>query len=172
MMRPIKDGPQMAVQAATTFVHDEQRPGETAIELPSQADAGVYFIGRIRTPWTKRGECPRKGDLAGPVCRIEVAEPYREALTGLSRHTHLQVLYWMHLARRDLVLQKPRTTGEAMGAFGLRSPIRPNPIASSLVALVEVLPDAVLVRGLDCLDGTPLIDIKPETCPGALPRED
>lgn len=157
----------MAGQAATTFVHDEQRPGETAIELPAQADAGVYFIGRIRTPWTKRGECPRKGDLEGPVCRVEVAEPYREALTGLQRHTHLQILYWMHLARRDLVLQKPRTTGEAMGTFGLRSPIRPNPIASSLVAIVEVLPDAVLVRGLDCLDGTPLIDIKPETCPGA-----
>ncbi len=161
----------MASDTEPKAIHDEQRPGEVAVELPAVQDAGIYFIGRIHTPWTKRGECPRRGDLEGPVCRIEVFEPYRQALTGLARHTHLQILYWMHLARRDLVLQKPKTTGETMGAFGLRTPIRPNPIASSLVAIVEVLPDGILVRGLDCLDGTPLVDIKPEHCPGALPRE-
>ena len=161
----------MATEAAAKRIHDDQRPGEVAINLPSVADAELFFIGRIHTPWTRRGECPRKGDLDGPVCRIEVFEPYRQALAGLGRHTHLQILYWMHLARRDLVLQRPKTTGESMGAFGLRSPIRPNPIASSLAAIVEVLPDGVLVRGLDCLDGTPLLDIKPEHCPGALPRQ-
>ena len=153
------------------LIHDEKRPGEVAVALPASFDAQVYFIGRIHTPWTKRGECPRRGDLEGPICRIEVDERWREALAELDRHTHLQVLYWMHLARRDLVRQSPRTTGETLGTFGLRSPIRPNPIASSLVKIEKVLPDGVLVRGLDCLDGTPLIDLKPETCPGAAPRD-
>ena len=147
------------------------RPGEATVDAPASFDAGVWFIGRIRTPWKTRRECPRRGDRDGPVCRIEVDEPWRMALTGLSRHTHLQVLYWMHEARRDLVTQTPNHTGVASGTFSIRSPNRPNPIASSLVVIVALHEDGVSVRGLDCLDGTPLIDLKPETCPhdGARP---
>jgi tRNA (Thr-GGU) A37 N-methylase len=74
----------------------------------------------------------------------------------------------MDRARRDLIIQTPRSISEPYGAFSLRSPIRPNPIASSLVAIVAIEEDGVLVRGLDCLDGTPLLDIKPEACPGAV----
>ena len=70
----------------------------------------------------------------------------------------------MHEARRDLVLQKPRA-GTLHGTFALRSPVRPNPIASSLVELTGVKDGALLVRGLDCIDGTPLLDIKPDHCP-------
>jgi tRNA (Thr-GGU) A37 N-methylase len=92
------------------------------------------------------------------------------ALAGSERHSHLQILYWMDRARRDLLLQMPRGAEAPAGTFGLRSPIRPNPVASSLVALVEARPDGLIVRGLDCLDGTPLIDIKPERCPGAEPK--
>jgi tRNA (Thr-GGU) A37 N-methylase len=84
------------------------------------------------------------------------------ALTGIARHRRIQILYWMHLARRDLVLQTPFHSGQATGTFGLRSPVRPNPIACSVVESVGVDGDALQVRGLDCLDGTPLIDIKAE----------
>lgn len=98
--------------------------------------------------------------------RIEVIEPWVEALAGIERHSRLQVLYWMHLARRDLVRQNPRYEGVTHGTFALRSPVRPNPIASSIVALEGVVEGAtLLVRGLDCVDGTPLVDIKPERCP-------
>ncbi len=141
------------------------RPGEETVETPGSFDAGVWFVGRIHTPWKTRRDCPRRGDLDGPVCRIEVDEPWRKALGGLRRHTHLQVLYWMHEARRDLVTQTPNHTGAVSGTFSIRSPNRPNPIASSLVAIVEVHEDGVSVRGLDCLDGTPLVDLKPEACP-------
>jgi tRNA-Thr(GGU) m(6)t(6)A37 methyltransferase TsaA len=144
----------------------ETRPGEETAELPPAADAALYFIGAIRTPWRTRRDCPRRGDMAeGPVCRVEVAPRWRKALKGLEGRSHAQILYWMHEARRDLVVQTPNHTGKSAGTFSLRSPNRPNPIASSLVAIVEVLPDALLVRGLDCLDGTPLVDVKPETCP-------
>ena len=146
----------------------EIRAGEVIVELPDQSDAGLYFIGRIRTPWTTRRDCPRQGDhVGGPVCRIDIDRPWRAALRGLDRHSHLQILYWMHRARRDLVLQSPRSDGEVTGSFAIRSPNRPNPVSSSLVALVAVAEDHILVRGLDCLDGTPLVDIKPERCPEA-----
>jgi len=138
------------------------RPGEVAVSLPDRTDAGVYFIGRICTPWITRRECPRRGDLDGPVCSIEVDERWLPALTGIEAHPRIQVLYWMHEARRDLVLQKPGSTGLTYATFALRSPVRPNPIASSVVALVERSGNVLRVRGLDCIDGTPLIDLKPE----------
>lgn len=138
------------------------RPGEVTVALPSGTDAGVYFIGAIRTPWRVRDECPKRGDLNGPVCSIVVDERWREALTDIARHKRIQVLYWMHHARRDLVLQTPFRTGQTTGTFALRSPVRPNPIASSVVDLLAVEGTTLRVRGLDCLDGTPLIDLKPE----------
>ena len=138
------------------------RPGEVAVALPSSTDAGVYFIGTIRTPWRVREECPKRGEPDGPVCSIVVDERWREALTDIARHRRVQVLDWMHHARRDLVLQPPFRTGQTTGTFALRSPVRPNPVASSVVDLLAVEGTTLRVRGLDCLDGTPLIDLKPE----------
>lgn len=137
------------------------RPGEVAVDLPPATDAGVYFIGTIHTPWTRREDCPKRGAADGPICTIVFDERWRAGLTGLAKHKRVQVLYWMHQSRRDLVLQTPfqRPTS---GTFALRSPVRPNPIASSTVDLVAVDGLSVRVRGLDCLDGTPLIDLKPE----------
>jgi tRNA-Thr(GGU) m(6)t(6)A37 methyltransferase TsaA len=139
----------------------ELRAGEVTAELPSAVDAGVYFIGTIHTPWQSRRDCPKRGDPDGPVCTIVVDERWSAALTGLAGHARLQVLYWMHRARRDLVLQTPFGK-ETSGTFALRSPVRPNPIASSVVTVVAVDGTTVQVRGLDCLDGTPLLDLKPE----------
>jgi tRNA-Thr(GGU) m(6)t(6)A37 methyltransferase TsaA len=137
------------------------RPGEISTALPGQPDAGLYFVGRIRTPWPTRAVCPRRGDLNGPECRIEVDLRWQAGLEGLADHLRLQVLYWMHEARRDLLVQVPRRSGRRCGTFALRSPVRPNPIASSVVELVTVVGNVVTVRGLDCVDGTPLIDLKP-----------
>jgi tRNA-Thr(GGU) m(6)t(6)A37 methyltransferase TsaA len=140
----------------------ELRQGEVAVTLPSQSDAGVYFIGKIHTPWHTRQECPKRGSLDGPICSIVVDERWREGLTDLAGHRRVQVLYWMHRARRDLVLQTPFSSMQTTGTFALRSPVRPNPIASSIVELVAIEGATLQVRGLDCLDGTPLIDLKPE----------
>ena len=140
---------------------EELRPGEVEAELPASSDAEVFFIGTIHTPWRTRRECPKRGSLDGPVCSIVVDERWRPALTGLADYRRVQVLYWMHLARRDLVLQTP-SNGTTTGTFALRSPVRPNPIASSIVELVGIDGATLQVRGLDCLDGTPLLDLKPE----------
>jgi tRNA-Thr(GGU) m(6)t(6)A37 methyltransferase TsaA len=141
---------------------DELRAGEVAVPLPPATDAGLYFIGVIHTPWKNRGECPKRGSLDGPVCSIVIDERWHQALTDIADHPRIQVLYWMHRARRDLVLQTPIRTGTTTGSFALRSPVRPNPIASSVVLLVGVQGRTLLVRGLDCLDGTPLVDLKPD----------
>jgi tRNA (adenine37-N6)-methyltransferase len=137
------------------------RPGEAAVELPAETDAGVYFIGVIRTPWKSRRECPKRGDSEGPVCTIVLDNRWRQGLAGIAGHKRIQILYWMHRARRDLVLQTPFGK-ETAGTFSLRSPVRPNPIASSVVELVAIEGANLHVRGLDCLDSTPLLDLKPD----------
>lgn len=141
---------------------NEVRAGEVAVADPP-ADATLAFIGRIRTPWTSRMLTPRQGRQDGPVCRIEVDAPWKAALAGIADLELLEVLYWLHMSRRDLVLQSPANDGQVRGTFALRSPVRPNPIGTSIVRLVGIEGgDTLIVRGLDCLDGTPLLDIKPD----------
>jgi tRNA-Thr(GGU) m(6)t(6)A37 methyltransferase TsaA len=138
------------------------RPGETAIALPEAFDSGLYFIGTIHTPWRTRDECPKNPrESRGAVCTIEVDPRYAAGLAGIEAFTHIVVLYFMNRARRDLVTQVPRHLGLARGTFALRSPVRPNPIALSVAKLLKVEANRLSVVGLDCLDGTPLLDIKP-----------
>ena len=106
--------------------------------LPPPTDAGLMFIGRIRTPWTSRMETPRQGRADGPLCRIEVFEPWVPALAGLAQYERVEVLYWLHLSRRDLVLQSPANDGTSRGTFSLRSPARPNPIGTAIAHLVGI----------------------------------
>jgi tRNA-Thr(GGU) m(6)t(6)A37 methyltransferase TsaA len=106
--------------------------------------------------------CPRQGRADGPVCRIEIFPPWIDALDGVAEYARLEVLYWLHRSRRDLVLQSPRDDGTVRGTFSLRSPVRPNPIGTAIATLVGIEGASLLVRGLDCLDGTPLLDIKPD----------
>src|SRR5215212_6880944 len=143
---------------------NELREGEVAVETPIARDAGLVFIGRIRTPWSSREDTPRQGRHDGPVCRLEIFEPWVPALYGVDFYSNLEVLYWLHQSRRDLVLQSPKNNKSTRGTFSLRSPQRPNPIGTSIVKLVGVEGNTVFVRGLDCLDETPLIDLKPDRC--------
>lgn len=139
------------------------RPGETTTDRPISADATVQFIGTIGAPWASAQDCPKQGDEAGgPICFIELVPHLAPALSGLRPGARLQLLYWLHLARRDLLMQSPRSDGNLQGTFALRTPLRPNPIASSLVRLIDIDGPLLSVRGLDCVDGTPLLDIKPE----------
>src|SRR5262245_49261879 len=63
---------------------NEIRTGEVAIELPDHTDAEIYFIGRIRTPWTDRLTCPRQGRLDGPTCQVEVFPPWDKGLDSVA----------------------------------------------------------------------------------------
>ena len=141
--------------------HYGLREGEVSVALPEAFDASLYFIGRIHTPWQRREECPKNGRETEAICTVELDRRWIAGLAGLEGVSHLVVLYWMDQARRDLVLQAPRHYAEQRGTFALRSPVRPNPVAMSVVRLIKIESNKLSVVGLDCLDGTPLIDIKP-----------
>ena len=142
----------------------EVREGELAVDMPKTNNAGLVFIGRIRTPWKSRLDTPRQGRHDGPVCRLEIFEPWVPAIKGVDFYSNLEVIYWLHLSRRDLVLQSPKNNKSTLCTFSLLSPVRPNTIGTSLVKLVCIEGNVVLVRGLDCLDETPLLDLKPDRC--------
>lgn len=137
------------------------REGEVATKLPSEFDAGLYYIGRIRTPWRQRKDCPKNARESEAVCTIELDARWAEGLKDLASCSHVVVLYWMDKSPRNLVLQTPAHYGVQRGTFALRTPARPNPIAMSVVKLVKIESNNLAVIGLDCLDGTPLLDLKP-----------
>jgi tRNA-Thr(GGU) m(6)t(6)A37 methyltransferase TsaA len=137
------------------------RPGEKTVELPAKTDAGVYFIGRIHTPWKERKDCPKNARESDAVCTVEIDPRFADGLKDVESCSHLVLLYWMDKSPRNLVVQVPDHLGTQHGTFALRSPARPNPIAMSVVKLLAVEDGKLSVVGLDCLDGTPLIDIKP-----------
>ncbi|MBV2361705.1 tRNA (N6-threonylcarbamoyladenosine(37)-N6)-methyltransferase TrmO [Thalassococcus sp. CAU 1522] len=148
-----------------THPGDSLRPGEETARLDAPRDAALHFIGRLRTPFATRADCPRQGDPEnGPECRVIVDAAFVPALDGIEPFERIELLYWLHEARRDLLRQSPKGDGRTRGTFSLRSPLRPNPIGTSLVRLIRRDGDTLLVRGLDCLDGTPLLDIKPARC--------
>jgi tRNA-Thr(GGU) m(6)t(6)A37 methyltransferase TsaA len=137
------------------------RDGEVAVALPEGFDASLYFIGRIHTPWKRREDCPKNPRETDAVCSIELDPRWAAGLQGLATVSHVVVLYWMDRARRDLVLQAPHHYTERRGTFALRSPVRPNPIAVSVARLVGIDGNTLSVVGLDCVDDTPLLDLKP-----------
>jgi tRNA-Thr(GGU) m(6)t(6)A37 methyltransferase TsaA len=137
------------------------REGEVAAALPENFDAALYFIGRIRTPWHSREQCPKNPRESDAVCTVELDRRWQGGLKGLETVSHVVLLYWMDRTRRDLVLQVPRHYGEQRGSFALRSPARPNPIAVAVARLVRIENNVLEVVGVDCLDNTPLLDIKP-----------
>lgn len=143
----------------------EMRPlrvGEISINLPEQFDAGLHFIGRIHTPWKTTSECPKNsGARKDVLATIEIDPIFAAGLKDIGLLSHLFVLYWLHLSRRDYIVQSPSHVPEPRGVFALRSPVRPNPIGLAVVELVGVEGNRLTVRNMDCVDGTPVIDLKP-----------
>ncbi len=121
-------------------------------------------IGTLHTPWHSISECPRNGRQPdpAPVCHAIVAPEYLEGLGGLDGFSHLILLYWMDQAKPADLVFTPPFDDRPRGVFTTRAPRRPNPIGLSVVAFEGFEgPDRLKLRYLDCVDGTPLLDIKP-----------
>jgi tRNA-Thr(GGU) m(6)t(6)A37 methyltransferase TsaA len=116
-------------------------------------------IGTVRSPIKQPAR--RKCDV---VSEIVVDRSLTEALDNLDEFSHIIVIYWIHQSRR-LAPKKVRPMGNPehalMGVFATRSPDRPNPIGKSTVRLRQRRDNILTVEGLDAIDGTPVIDIKP-----------
>ena len=116
-------------------------------------------IGIIHSPYKDRKECPPQG--RDEICEIEISGRYREGLKHIDGFSHLILLYWFHSAKDYSLLVKTPWHSELHGLFATRSPNRPNPIGFSVVELIEIDGNRLKVKGLDALEGTPLLDIKP-----------
>lgn len=115
-------------------------------------------VGVLRTPFKTFDGIPRQGDDAEGV--VEVYEEFADALLGIETCSGLVLVWWMDFAERTLVGRK-RGEGEELGVFALRSPNRPNPLGLTTVRLLSRKKNSLKVVGLDALDGSLLIDIKP-----------
>ncbi|MCR4399637.1 MAG: tRNA (N6-threonylcarbamoyladenosine(37)-N6)-methyltransferase TrmO [Syntrophomonadaceae bacterium] len=118
-------------------------------------------VGTIRSPYRTRQEAPRQGRPGDPPCRIEIREEFAPALRCLEGARRLVVIYWMHLSDRRVLQVHPHGQTVLKGVFATRSPDRPNPLGLCVVELLAREGNTLVVSGLDALDGSPLLDIKP-----------
>jgi len=138
--------------------------------VPRGGDGSYRFdpIGFVRSPFRERVEAPRQGALAGDVeARIELVpgRGYDHALEGLAGWELVWVIFVFHRnveqARGWKAKVQPPRSERKQGVFATRSPHRPNPIGLTAARMVAVEGHVVRVRGLDVLDGTPVLDLKP-----------
>lgn len=118
-------------------------------------------IGIIHSPYKETKDAPRQGRLSEATSVIEILPEYEDGLKDIEKAAHLIILYWGHLSQRD-VLQTTTPFGpEVKGVFACRSQNRPNPIAFCVADLVQRYRNTLIVRGVDAIDGSFLLDIKP-----------
>ena len=119
-------------------------------------------IGIIHTPYNRIEEMPiQPKGASGVEGYILLDEDYIEGLKDLEGFSHIYLIYSFHKAKRTEMLVTPFMDIEKRGVFATRSPLRPNHIGISIVELKRVEGYKIFIEGVDMLDGTPLLDIKP-----------
>lgn len=121
-------------------------------------------IGTLHTPWRAIADCPRNGRQPDPMplCHASVLPQFAAGLRSIEGFSHLIVLYWLGQAKQPELVFTPPFDATPRGVFATRGPRRPNPIGLSVVQFEGFEADGRLkLRYLDCIDGTPLLDIKP-----------
>jgi tRNA-Thr(GGU) m(6)t(6)A37 methyltransferase TsaA len=129
--------------------------------MPSESELiTLKPIGIIHSPFHQRGDAPRQGRFSDLESEIEVFPDYIPALKLVDRGSHVIVLYWQDRSDRSVLQSKTPFSKVPVGVFASRSPNRPNPIAFCVADLIAVDGGRLMVRGVDALDGSPLLDIK------------
>jgi len=143
--------------------------------VASKTEAEKVFLKPIRvihSPYKEKKRTPYQGIHENRECTIEIFEEYEPGLLDIDRCTHLYVLYWQDRSDGSILQTRTPWGPEIHGVFSTRSPNRPNPIGLCVVDFLERDGRFVKVNGLDALDGSPLIGIKPyspsiDSFPGA-----
>jgi tRNA-Thr(GGU) m(6)t(6)A37 methyltransferase TsaA len=118
----------------------------------------------VHSPLQRRADAPRQGHEGAPDARLRIEPAFLPGLEGIRVGQDILILTWLHEARRDVLAVHPRDdlTQPLAGVFATRSPDRPNPIGLHQVKVLAIEGDGSLrVQGLEAIDGTPVIDIKP-----------
>jgi tRNA-Thr(GGU) m(6)t(6)A37 methyltransferase TsaA len=124
----------------------------------------IRIIGRARTPWRRREDAPHQPSAAPAVeAVLEIAPEYREALADLDTFERIWVVFLFHRSRDWAAKVKPPRGGSKRGVFATRAPNRPSQIGltSVLLKAVDAGAGVVRVEGVDLLDETPILDLKP-----------
>ncbi len=121
----------------------------------------LKFIGEIKTPYATINDCPRNISKDGPPCTLTLYEKYQSGLEGLQAGDKILILYWLNLSEDAPMKQSSPDDTVKRGVFSLRSPHRPNPIGVAIVKIESIKQNKIEVKGLDCVNGTNLLDIKP-----------
>jgi L-fuculose-phosphate aldolase len=129
--------------------HDRQKPV-------------LAVIGMVSNDIRSLAEAPKGYDESDRTGYLEIFSEYREGLEGIEAGQTIMVLFWLHESSRDILKVHPRGDKQnpMRGVFSTRSPRRPNPIGVSELQVLEVEDSRLLVRGLDVVDTTPIVDIK------------
>jgi tRNA-Thr(GGU) m(6)t(6)A37 methyltransferase TsaA len=118
-------------------------------------------IGIIHSPFTEKGEMPIQPSRSQAIGSVEVYPEFVDGLKDLDGFSHVIILYVFHQSSGFSLRIKPFLDDHERGLFATRYPARPNPIGISIVELKFVRDNYLTVEGIDVLDGTPLLDIKP-----------
>lgn len=118
-------------------------------------------IGVIRSPYKRAKDVPIQAYRSKEIAEVEVFKEYEDGLKDIEGFSHILILYWLHKSEGYSLYVKPFLDTELRGVFATRHPNRPNPIGLSLVRLLERKNNVLRVQGIDVIDGTPLLDIKP-----------
>jgi tRNA-Thr(GGU) m(6)t(6)A37 methyltransferase TsaA len=118
-------------------------------------------IGIIHSPYTKREGMPIQAARSQAKGSVEVYPEFAEGLQDLEGFSHIYLLYVFHESSGYTLLAKPFLDDQLHGLFATRYPFRPNPIGLSVVQLITRKDNTLEIEGVDMLDSTPLLDIKP-----------
>lgn len=121
----------------------------------------VEPIGIIHSPFRAKKETPTQPFKSKAIGKIELFKKYQKGLKDIEGFSHLIIIYKFHKSRGYKLLVTPFLDAELRGLFATRYPRRPNQIGISIVKLVGVKDNILTVKGIDIIDKTPLLDIKP-----------
>jgi tRNA-Thr(GGU) m(6)t(6)A37 methyltransferase TsaA len=128
----------------------------------SQMDITFQAIGLIHSPFKDLEGMPiQSASKASGPGKVEIFHEYQDGLKDLDGFSHIILLYHMHAIREQSLTVTPFLDSSPRGIFATRAPTRPNPIGLSIVKLIRIEDCVLYVDGLDVLDGTPLLDLKP-----------
>jgi len=118
-------------------------------------------IGVIHSPFTEKDKTPIQASRSQAIGQVEIYPEFADGLKDIEALSHIYLLYAFHKSQGYQLQVKPFLDNQVHGIFASRYPYRPNPIGISIVKLVSRNENILTVGGIDTLDGTPLLDIKP-----------
>jgi len=121
----------------------------------------LKVIGLVNSPFKVKEGSPHQGRFSEELSDITIFEEYAEGLEGIGKWSNLIIIYWLDRVNSASLKVVPYGKKEKTGLFSTRAPVRPNPLGLCTVELVKKQGNVLTVKGLDALDNSPVLDIKP-----------